>query len=200
MLQEQIRLAKADDNPIEEEEFIGETLAEVVCAKIDLKGVRLIDCKFERCDFSRAGFYNCVFSHCDFSNCTFTDSYWKRSRVENSRGDGTEFSGTHFKESVFVDCSFCYANFTKASFENFMLERCLCKEAFFTEARIKKMSFDTVDLSRADFFKTPLKGVDLSSSVISGIMVSDSFRELAGAKIDLSQAVDIAVMLGVKIV
>lgn len=44
-----------------------------------------------------------------------------------------------------------------------------------------------------------LRGMDLSTCEISGIMVSDHFQELKGVKIDPLQAVDIARMLGVQI-
>ncbi len=71
--------------------------------------------------------------------------------------------------------------------------------AFFPETKLKKTSFHNVNLSGADFFKTPLKGQDLSSCIIEGIQVSDSFSELKGLKINLTQAADVAVLLGIKI-
>ena len=51
-----------------------------------------------------------------------------------------------------------------------------------------------------DFFKTPLKGIDLSACEIGGIMVSDTYKELQGVKISPLQAVDIVHLLGVKII
>jgi hypothetical protein len=42
--------------------------------------------------------------------------------------------------------------------------------------------------------------VDLSGSEIAGIRVSNTFSELAGAKIGLEQAVDLVGLLGVKLI
>ena len=56
------------------------------------------------------------------------------------------------------------------------------------------------DLAGTDFFRTPLKGMDLSECVIDGIMVSDQFTELAGVKVSLLQAAELARLMGVKIV
>jgi len=80
------------------------------------------------------------------------------------------------------------------------LEDRRCKEAFFMESRLKKFTLEKTDLTRADFFRTQLKGIDLSSCVIKGIMVSDTYRELHGAKIDAFQAIDLVSLLGVTIV
>lgn len=57
-----------------------------------------------------------------------------------------------------------------------------------------------MNLSRVDFFKTQLEGIDLSDSNIEGIMVSDTFRELRGLKIGPMQAMDLVRFLGVKII
>ena len=57
-----------------------------------------------------------------------------------------------------------------------------------------------MNFTSADFFKTPLKGVDFSNCNIDSIMVSDKYTELYGAKINMFQAVEIAKLLGVKVV
>lgn len=65
---------------------------------------------------------------------------------------------------------------------------------------IKKTVFSEVNFTGADFFKTKLSGIDFSDCEIAGIMVSDSYKELKGLKINAFQASEIAAMLGVKIV
>lgn len=65
---------------------------------------------------------------------------------------------------------------------------------------LKQISLKEVDFTKAVFFKTPLKGVDFSSSRLGGIAVSDSLSELYGAKISPFQAADIVSLLGVEFV
>lgn len=55
-------------------------------------------------------------------------------------------------------------------------------------------------LYRRGFFKTLLKGMDLSDCTIDNIMVSDQYTELAGVKVNLFQAAELAKLMGVKIV
>ena len=74
------------------------------------------------------------------------------------------------------------------------------KESFITEAVIKRTKFKNTDLRYTDFFKTPLKGVDLSKCDIEGMSVSDSLKELKGLKISPLQSVEIAKMTGVEFV
>ena len=57
-----------------------------------------------------------------------------------------------------------------------------------------------VNFANADFFKTPLKGIDLSDCNIGHIMMSDQYKEIAGAKVNMFQAVELAKLLGIKIV
>ena len=44
-----------------------------------------------------------------------------------------------------------------------------------------------------------MKGLDLSDCTIEGILVSDQFKELAGVKVNLFQAAELAKLMGVKI-
>ena len=74
------------------------------------------------------------------------------------------------------------------------------RECSLSHAKIRQCTFRRDDFSQTDFFKTPLKGVDLSDCIIDGILTSEARTELAGLKISAAQAVYIASMLGVKIV
>ena len=69
-----------------------------------------------------------------------------------------------------------------------------------SEVKFKKTVFPPRTWPARNFFRTPLKGMDLSECVIDGIMVSDQFTELAGVKVSLLQAAELARLMGVKIV
>jgi len=59
------------------------------------------------------------------------------------------------------------------------------------------MYFNNVDLTQSKFFKTSLKGIDLSSSKIEGIAIS--IEDIKGAIIDQFQAIDLLYLIGVKL-
>ena len=69
-----------------------------------------------------------------------------------------------------------------------------------SEVKYKGIKLNQVNFTHVDFFKTPLKGVDLSDCTIDGILVSDTYAELRGAKINMFQAAELARLLGVQIV
>ena len=54
-----------------------------------------------------------------------------------------------------------------------------------------------VDLTQAQFFKTSLRDIDLSNSLIDGIAIS--LEDIKGATISELQAVDLISLIGVKI-
>ena len=93
-----------------------------------------------------------------------------------------------------------YADFSRSSWESCTIDGCRFREAFCSEAKLKKMKLKEVDFSRADFFKTPLKGLDFSACVIDGIQLSEHLNELRGMKIGAEQALALVRLLGVETV
>ena len=119
--------------------------------------------------------------------------------ISDSKGDGGNFSGSRFKECVWKDSSFCYANFSRAVFEGTHVRHCKFREAFLSEVKFRLTLFKETDFYRADFFKTPLKGMDMSDCILDGILVSETFRELRGMKGGIEQALSLAGLLGMEI-
>ena len=64
---------------------------------------------------------------------------------------------------------------------------------------MKKIKLNNVNFSNADFFKTPLRGIDFSNCVIENIRVSDNYSELRGMQLSITQTMDIALIIGIKI-
>ena len=119
--------------------------------------------------------------------------------MNGCKGDGCDFSQSTFIASVLEKGTYCYGNFSNTLWKDSSIVQAKFCMAYLSDSKFKKLKFDQVDLTRAEFFHTSLKGVDLSGCLIEGITVSESFRELRGLKIDASQALDIALLLGVKI-
>ncbi len=69
-----------------------------------------------------------------------------------------------------------------------------------SELKFKGIKLNRINLTHVDFYKTPLKGIDLSDCAIEGIMLSDTYAELRGAKINMFQAAEIARLFGVQVV
>ena len=62
------------------------------------------------------------------------------------------------------------------------------------------VSFDACNLMEAEFYRTSLKGIDLSNSEISGIRITNlANNELRGSSVSSLQALELARMLGVEI-
>lgn len=167
--------------------------------KVDFRQTSFTSCRFSGCDFSGSSFLHTTFTNCDFSNCRFNDCYFNACTMDGCKGDGCDFSRSSFLCVRLEKGSYCYGNFSNTLWKDSALSLAKFNMAFFSESRLKKTTFDQVNLTHAEFFHTPLKGVDLSGSIIEGITVSETFSELRGLKIDASQALDIALLVGIKI-
>ena len=88
-------------------------------------------------------------------------------------------------------------NLSMSNIENILFKDSGLKNGYFQENRIKNIYFDNVDLTQSKFFKTSLKGVDLSTSKIEKIAIS--IEDIKGAIIDEFQAVDLLYLIGVEL-
>ena len=200
MLSDDVLSTRECDASIENAFYEDEEIDAFSFERMEFSRVHFTRCKFQRCVFARAGFYDCIFEDCDISYSVFSDSYWRRCTLNAVKGVNADLHVAILRETVLNDCSLRCLNLTGAKLESVTFNRCMLMDSFFNELKTKQLKLNDCDLTRVDFFKTPLKGLDLSTCRISGIALSDDLHEIAGAKISSAQAVDIAVMLGVKIV
>lgn len=200
MLEDDVIKAAAEEEPLIQKNYEGETLCLEMPVKVEFNHVCFKKCRFVSCDFSGSMFYNVKFVNCDFSNCRFQSCYLKETEISGCKGDGGDFSQSTFRKTIVEEVCYHYANFESTLWDGCRLKGVDFSEAFFAEVKFKKVRFEKVNLSRVDFFKTQLEGIDLSDSNIEGIMISDTFRELRGLKIGPMQAMDLVRFLGVKII
>ena len=71
------------------------------------------------------------------------------------------------------------------------------RNMYFEENKHKTLEFNDSDLTQVNFFKTKLKDVDLTSNTITGLIVGH--EDIRGAIINEFQAIDLIMLLGVKI-
>lgn len=183
-----------------EKEYTGEAIEGLDFNRIDLEEVRFVKCRLTGCDFSSCALKQVTFEQCDLSNCMWKNSYFRDAVFSECKGDGGNFSQSSFINTSINGGSYHYGNFSVTLWKNSEIKNSQFGDAFFSEAKFKKMIFDHVNLIRTDFFKTQLKGMDLSTCLIDGISVSDTYAELKGLKLNVEQAVVIAQLLGVKLV
>ncbi len=200
MLEELIQRAYDENENICDEIFEGELLTGENMSQIEFERVQFVKCKFEHCNFDHAAFYHGRFVNCDFSNCSFAGSYWKKMQIAGSKGNGAGLREAVFKECRIEESLFDYADFSQSAWEACMIGHSKFRESFWTEVKLKKVNFQTVDFTRSDFFKTRLAGIDFSGCIIDGIQISAGFGELRGIKIGLEQAVSLARLLGAEVV
>ena len=80
---------------------------------------------------------------------------------------------------------------------NIKFDKSVMRNMYFEENRHKKFEIIDSDLTQASFIKTSLKDIDISSNIISGLIVG--LEDIRGAKISELQALDLVTLLGVKI-
>lgn len=199
MLEQQLHRARTEERDLEDLEVAGESLAGLDLSRLEYDRVIFRKCRFERCDFSRAVFYQSAFEGGDFSNCGFLDTVWTKSRICGCKGDGGKFIGSRWRDCLLTDSAFRYGNFSKSQWSRTRLEGCDLSQAALAEARVAGLEPRRTSFQGADFFRTPLKGVDLSDCHIQGITVSESLQELRGMRINPGQAVDLVPLLGVEL-
>ncbi len=160
--------------------------------------VRLEHCILRGLRGAKASFYDCTLVDCDLSGARLEEAYFSRTRFANCKLEGAQLTKSFWRTSRLMSCMCRYANFGEATFEGTSFTDCDFRETFLSEMGIRKRTrFEGCDLTQADFFRTSLKGLDLSTCNIAGIAVSDTRTELRGMLIAPEQAIDLVGMLGV---
>jgi hypothetical protein len=71
---------------------------------------------------------------------------------------------------------------------------------FLYQILLKLIGKNQITFTGTDFFKTSLRGIDLSGCMIGGIKISSDFYELKGSKLNSQQAIDIVRVFDIEIV
>ena len=195
------RALDADDPYLEGQCFDHEVVDETLDIPFfELHGIEFDHCSFVGTNFAKTSFYDCTLTECDFSNAGMDETYFARTRLVGCKLAGVTLNKAFMRSTRLVACMLRYANLGEATLEGTTFLDCDMRESFLNEMRLRKSPrFERCDLTRADFFRTPLRGIDLSTCEIAGIGVSDTHSELVGALIAADQAVDLVGMLGVKV-
>ena len=175
-----------------EEELSNDEFINIDFLKVEFRGINIIDSIFEK-----VSFVNCEFENCNFSNTTFENVSFIRCSFKNCKCTGTMFLKSRFDTIDFKESNLCYSNFSLGVMNQIDFKDSIMRNMYFEENRHKKLVIDNCDLACASFFKTKLKDIDLSTNIISGIIIG--YEDIKGAVIDSMQAIDLMGLLGVNI-
>lgn len=169
----------ADGTSFEQVIFRGCTLDNVCLANCAFTDVLFSGCRMTRCDMGRSWL-----NRCDFRSCSTPGLSFLRGRLT---GVSTE------------DSQMSYCDLSEATVDRFIACETNLAEVSLFSTKLRHVTLDQCDLTRMSVLRTSLAGIDLSSCDISGLRVSDTFRELRGAVVSPEQAVQLAGLLGVQV-
>ena len=154
--------------------------------------------------FEQVLFHDCLFEDVDFSNSTLTDVRFENCRFISCRMERCWLNRVSLIKSritsAFIDDSqLRYANFSEANVRGLRVRTTNLAESSWHATALKSAGFSDCDLTGAEFIRTPLSGINLTSCRIGGLVVSQDYRELRGCVIAPEQAVDLIGLLGVHI-
>jgi uncharacterized protein YjbI with pentapeptide repeats len=167
--------------------FVGVDLTEVTDDGAVFTDCTFRDCRFNLSRHTDAAFVNCTFTGCSFFEASFTDCKLVGSRFERCSFDLLRVSGGDWS---FVGLR--GAVLAKASVVGARM-----READLTGARCTQATLRDVDLSGAELHQADLSGADLRGSDLSAL--DPRTVELAGAQIDVAQAVVLVTAWGLTV-
>ena len=186
--------AQTDDLPVRGRRFSGE---DGLFPKE--QGLSFEGCAFEGLRFRGGALTGCfftdvVFHKCDLSNIDFSNSVFHKARFSDCK-----MVGTSFLEGTLMDTGFYRDKCSCAQLLSARLKRVELVESDFSGAVMQEMKHTYLRLDGcrfigAELFRTPLAGVDFTTSDIDGIIVS--IPDLRGAKVTALQACELARLMG----
>lgn len=99
---------------------------------------------------------------------------------------------------AFDGCMLDYVSFAECKLDRVVFSECRLRESLWSEVRLLKARFDHSDLERAQWARTPLMGLDMTTCRIGGWSIS--LYDLRGARVTAAQVIELAGLLGVEIV
>lgn len=179
-----VALANVDWSNQTAEDLVFEQIVarRVLLSGTKLARLQLVDARLETCDLAATEWPKAYLRRAELHGCRLVGANWEHATVE---------------DVVFKDCNLEYGLFWEASFKAVRFEHCALREASFAGTNLAGVVFANCDLVRADLRNTKLVGADFRGSKLDGLQVG--IKELQGAIIDPSQAVQLATLLGLSV-
>lgn len=197
-LTEAIERALDEDGDLRGMHFVGETLDTMEGGTLDIFGCVFERCAFAEMDFKRLSFVDCVFDKCEWSNLRMVSATFQRVSFRNCRMTGVEIMRGVLMNTSFDACMLDYASLSETKLDRVSFAECRMRESLWADVKLVKVRFDGADLTRAQWMRTPLFGLDMSTSVIDGWNIT--LFDLRGVKVTAAQVISLSGLLGVEVV
>lgn len=197
-LEEALSMASSDESSVTEYHFEGGSAAGWDLNKSEYRSCVFSACRLTGAHLEKAWLRDVVFERCELSGVRLVESTLHRVRFVDCKLSGVNLAGAALQDVCFQNCTADGMILSESGLKNVCFRDCKLQEASFSALHKKAVfSFERCDLRAVDFFHTPLKDVDLTSSDIDGIRLEGS--ELRGAVVTALQACELAKLLGVVI-
>lgn len=168
----------------------------------DLHHLEFRTCRFEKSNLNHVQIPNgylldVEIIDCDLSNAVFNMTLFRRVHFKSCKLTGADFSEALLDQVTFEDCQMDYVNFSDTKIKGLNFVNCQLQEGSFNSCDLKKASFEKCNLSRCEFISTSLKDLDLRTNDISSLLLS--LENLRGAIVSSEQALQLSLLLGIKI-
>ena len=178
--------------------FTDETLTFATGQSFDISNCIFERCTFGELDFKRISFADCIFDKCEWSNVRLVNATFQRVRFQNCRMTGLEMLHGVLMNTVFDSCMMDYLSLSETKLDRVGFSGCRMRDSLWSEVRMPKVRFENADLCKAQWMRTPLVGIDMSSCIIDGWNIS--LFDLRGIKLTAAQVISLSGLLGVEIV
>jgi uncharacterized protein YjbI with pentapeptide repeats len=152
---------------------------------------------FNQATLTLAQLFDVRLDGCDLAGGEWEKAHFRRVELSGCRLVGLRLSDSNLEDVQLLKCNAELARFWACSFKGARFEQCVLREASFDGTDLSGVVFSGCDLSQADLRNTRLKGADLRGSAITGMQVG--IKELQGAIVTSSQAIQLAGLLGVTV-
>lgn len=183
-------------------EFQNRALIDVQIEKTNLKersfrNCIIKGCRFFDCDFSGTAFDDVTFLGCDFSNSIFEHCFFQRCRIEDCKFTGASFIEGSFFQSYLVESALSLGSFFGTRWNRVVVKDCDFSKSDMSGMTLQKVTLERANLIEVSLLDTALAGIDLRSSELQGIILSESLKELVACKLDPLQAAALLQRFGV---
>jgi len=153
------------------------------------------DVTFDYCDLRKIDMMDVVFENCNLSNISFSKGSIYRTEFINCKLMGTRFDECSMKNVLFNSSLGKYSNFAYAKLDGVNIIESDFQSSVFQELQIKKLAFDSTNLSKAVFYNTKLKGIDFTTCNIDDIQLG--VNDISGASVSVVQALELTRLMGI---
>lgn len=165
----------------------------------DYKQIEFYECKFSNVtihhEISSCLFVDVIFDHCDFSNACFEETVFRRCIFQNCRMTGVDFSACSFSDVKLIRSQCTLMNLNQTKWNRSEWNHCIFQESSLHAVQLKDMNVIECDFVGCEIHRTPLNGIDLSTSNINNIAILP--ENLRGVIVNAEQAIALASLLGI---